>query len=135
MSILKFSDGEEFDTSCEPRIETRKDGLYVMGNGYLIPVANRTEANQQLNIISPEVMEVHSDRLTNSILSGSLRSNFINVKEANDPQIREGAFEVAQEHSDDEEIGSSDMTFIKAEFLTTIERQWGWTNNRLTLKD
>ena len=37
MSILKFSDGTEFDTSGNPRIEKRDDGLYVMGNGQLIP--------------------------------------------------------------------------------------------------
>jgi hypothetical protein len=43
---LKFSDGMEFDTSGEPRIESRSDGLYVVGNGQLIPVSSREEAEE-----------------------------------------------------------------------------------------
>ena len=42
--MLRFSDGEEFDTSGEPRIERRSDGLYVCGGGMLIPVRNLDEA-------------------------------------------------------------------------------------------
>ena len=43
---LKFSDGTEFDTSGPLRIESRSDGLYVVGNGQLIPVSSREEAEQ-----------------------------------------------------------------------------------------
>jgi hypothetical protein len=43
---LKFSDGMEFDTSGPLRIESRSDGLYVVGNGQLIPVSSREEAEQ-----------------------------------------------------------------------------------------
>ena len=43
---LKFSDGMEFDTSGPLRIESRCDGLYVVGNGQLIPVSSREEAEQ-----------------------------------------------------------------------------------------
>lgn len=38
MSILKFSDGEEFNTSGPLRVEKRSDGWYVLGKGLLIPV-------------------------------------------------------------------------------------------------
>jgi hypothetical protein len=43
---LKFSDGMEFDTSGPLRIESRSDGLYVVGNGQLIPVSSREEAKE-----------------------------------------------------------------------------------------
>jgi hypothetical protein len=42
--LLKFSDGEEFETSGEPRIIRRTDGLYVCGKGMLIPVDSLDEA-------------------------------------------------------------------------------------------
>jgi hypothetical protein len=45
---LKFSDGEEFDTSGELRVETRKDGLYIVGEGFLISVDSREEADAKL---------------------------------------------------------------------------------------
>jgi len=38
MSIIKFSDGEVFDTSGDLRTELRSDGWYVLGNGFLIAV-------------------------------------------------------------------------------------------------
>jgi hypothetical protein len=43
---LKFSDGMEFDTSGPLRIESRSDGLYVVGDGCLIPVSSREEAEE-----------------------------------------------------------------------------------------
>ncbi len=52
MTKLKFNDGEQFDTSGALRIDVRSDGLYVVGQGRLIPVKNRKEAEkiiQQLN--------------------------------------------------------------------------------------
>ena len=41
--MLRFSDGEEFDTGGELRIEARQDGLYVLGGGVMIPVDSREE--------------------------------------------------------------------------------------------
>ena len=40
---IKFSDGMEFDTAGDLRIERRSDGLYVVGEGMLIPVNDRAE--------------------------------------------------------------------------------------------
>ncbi len=53
MGKLKFSDGEEFDTSGPLRKEERWDGWYVIGNGYLIPVKDENEANQLINTLTP----------------------------------------------------------------------------------
>ena len=46
MSILKFSDGAQFDTSGPIRKELRSDGWYVMGGGNLISVATEKEADR-----------------------------------------------------------------------------------------
>ena len=43
---IKFSDGMEFDTSGPLRIESRSDGLYVIGEGMLIPVNSYEEAEE-----------------------------------------------------------------------------------------
>ena len=43
---LKFSDGMEFDTSGPLRITSRSDGLYVVGQGCLIPVSSYEEAEE-----------------------------------------------------------------------------------------
>ena len=48
MSILKFTDGEEFDTSGDFRKEERYDGLYVIGHGKLIPVASEKVADDTI---------------------------------------------------------------------------------------
>ena len=48
MSILRFSDGEEFDTSGPIRKEERRDGWYVIGGGQLIPVRDEEEADRLL---------------------------------------------------------------------------------------
>ena len=45
MSRLRFSDGEEFDTSGPIRKEERYDGWYVIGDGKLIPVRDEEEAD------------------------------------------------------------------------------------------
>ena len=44
--ILRFTDGEVFDTSGELRKELRYDGWYVIGNGRLIPVRDEKEADE-----------------------------------------------------------------------------------------
>jgi hypothetical protein len=48
MSRLRFSDGEEFDTSGPIRKEERYDGWYVLGDGKLIPVRDEEEADRLL---------------------------------------------------------------------------------------
>ena len=48
MSKLRFSDGMEFDTSGPLRKERRSDGLYIVGEGKLIPVKDDEEANLYL---------------------------------------------------------------------------------------
>ena len=48
MSILRFTDGEEFDTSGAFRKEERSDGWYVIGHGKLIPVASEKEASDTI---------------------------------------------------------------------------------------
>ena len=47
--MLKFTDGETFDTSGELRKEKRYDGWYVLGQGMLIPVQDEEEADRVLN--------------------------------------------------------------------------------------
>jgi hypothetical protein len=44
MSVLRFSDGEEFDASGQLRAEERADGWYVLGNNRMIPVADEEDA-------------------------------------------------------------------------------------------
>lgn len=48
MSILRFSDGVEIDTSGDLRIIELADGLYVIGRGLSVPVANMSEAQSVL---------------------------------------------------------------------------------------
>ena len=45
-SILRFSDGVNIDTSGPVRMLELEDGLYVVGNGQLIPVNSEEEANR-----------------------------------------------------------------------------------------
>jgi hypothetical protein len=46
MSILRFTDGESFDTSGPIRKEKRYDGWYVLGDGKMIPVRDEEEADK-----------------------------------------------------------------------------------------
>lgn len=43
---IKFNDGISFETDGAYRIEARRDGLYVVGYGCLIPVNSREEGNR-----------------------------------------------------------------------------------------
>lgn len=52
MSVLKFTDGEEFDTSGPLRKEERYDGWYVLGRGFLIPVKDEREADSKIKELS-----------------------------------------------------------------------------------
>lgn len=51
MSILKFSDGIEIDTSGELRLLELYDGWYVVGDGRLIPVKDREEGEKKIQEI------------------------------------------------------------------------------------
>ena len=42
--VIKFSDGVSVDTTGELRCLRLKDGYYVVGRGFLIPVADPEEA-------------------------------------------------------------------------------------------
>lgn len=46
MSILKFTDGEEIDTSGELRLEHRSDGWYLLGEGMLVPIKDPDEGRE-----------------------------------------------------------------------------------------
>ena len=43
MSVITFSDGVEFNVSGPYRVERRKDGYYLVGNGVLCPVDSALE--------------------------------------------------------------------------------------------
>mgnify|MGYP003970770547 FL=1 len=60
------------------------------------------------------------------ILYRSLRNRYITMEEATDESVIGVAREVAGDHADDEEIGSSDMTFIVKEFLDGIGKETGF---------
>jgi len=44
--MLKFSDGQSFDTNGKLRITQRSGGYYVIGNGMLIPVNDYDEGKK-----------------------------------------------------------------------------------------
>ena len=46
MGMLRFSDGINIETSGPLRVLRLPDGYYVVGNGMLIPVADRAEARE-----------------------------------------------------------------------------------------
>lgn len=49
MSTLKFSDGVEVDTSGSLRTVHLSDGWYVVGEGLLLPVEDKVEADELIN--------------------------------------------------------------------------------------
>ena len=54
---MRFSDGMTFDTSGPLRIVRKSDGLYVVGNGMLIPVNDYDEAEELIQNLSPKQKE------------------------------------------------------------------------------
>jgi hypothetical protein len=50
---IKFTDGMEFNLSGPLRIERQSDGLYVVGEGQLIPVANVEEGEAIIRECKP----------------------------------------------------------------------------------
>lgn len=51
--MLKFSDGQSFDTNGKLRITQRSDGYYVIGNGMLIPVNDYDEGKKLIQELEP----------------------------------------------------------------------------------
>jgi hypothetical protein len=49
MSILKFSDGEQFDLSGPLRVELRADGFYVLGENMMVAVDTLKEGIEYIN--------------------------------------------------------------------------------------
>jgi len=47
--MVKFSDGMTFDTSGPMRIVRKSDGLYVVGNNWLIPVDSHEEGERVID--------------------------------------------------------------------------------------
>ena len=50
---MRFSDGMEFDTTGELRIVRKRDGLYVVGEGMLIPVNDQQDAEETIKSLRP----------------------------------------------------------------------------------
>ena len=55
MSILRFSDGVNIDTSGPYRVIRLRDGYYVVGQGMCCPVANREEGMELIKDFEREV--------------------------------------------------------------------------------
>ena len=54
---MRFSDGMTFDTSGPLRTIRKSDGLYVVGNGMLVPVNDHDEAETLIEKLSPKLEE------------------------------------------------------------------------------
>ena len=61
MSAIHFSDGVSFDTSGDLRIVKERDGYYVVGLGWLIPVRDIEEGKRVMLDLSKNPSK-HSDR-------------------------------------------------------------------------
>lgn len=51
---LRFSDGVSFNTEGPMRIESRHDGLYVVGRGFLIPINTMEEGHSIIQRFNKE---------------------------------------------------------------------------------
>ena len=51
MGILRFTDGEEFDTTGPLRKEERYDGWYVIGENMLVPIESEEAADSYISYI------------------------------------------------------------------------------------
>ena len=52
MSSLRFTDGMSFDMSGPLRLTLRSDGMYVIGQGLLVPVRDEEEGRQLIENIT-----------------------------------------------------------------------------------
>jgi hypothetical protein len=48
MGLLRFSDGVTIDTGGEYSVLQLANGLYVVGNGFCVPVNDRDEADRMV---------------------------------------------------------------------------------------
>lgn len=55
--MLEFIDGVSFDLNGDYRIETRDDGLYVVGQGMLCAVETREEGEQLITDLQSSSQE------------------------------------------------------------------------------
>lgn len=55
--MLKFNDGVQFDPQGPLRIESRHDGLYVVGNGMVIPVASMEDGQKTIKRLGGGINE------------------------------------------------------------------------------
>ena len=51
MATLRFNDGMSFDTGGPLRLSLRHDGMYVVGEGMLVPVRDAAEGRQLIENI------------------------------------------------------------------------------------
>ena len=61
MSFIHFNDGVSMDTSGELRVIKERDGYYVVGHGWLIPVKDFKEGERVILDLSKNSSR-HSDR-------------------------------------------------------------------------
>ncbi len=59
MANLRFTDGMTFDTSGPLRLQMRSDGMYVIGNGMLVPVRDAQEGRQLIENIEKTEGDSH----------------------------------------------------------------------------
>lgn len=59
--MLKFNDGVNIDTSGQLRILRLRDGYYVVGEGWCIPVDSREDGKEVLEDMSKSASR-HSER-------------------------------------------------------------------------
>jgi hypothetical protein len=64
MSIIKFTDGETFDTSGNLRTELRSDGWYVLGKGFLIAVDTEEKGNEMILILKDELKGTNLEEIS-----------------------------------------------------------------------
>ena len=61
MSSIHFNDGLSFDTSGDLRVIKERDGYYVIGRGWLIPVKDIKEGERVISDLSQNSSR-HSER-------------------------------------------------------------------------
>lgn len=57
MANLRFTDGMSFNTSGPLRLVAKSDGLYVVGEGMLVPVQDALEGRQLIENINKSKKE------------------------------------------------------------------------------
>ena len=97
---------------------------------------NKPSYNADVNDLTviQKVSREYRYPLTSSIIRKAISFGAITAEQANSKAVIEAAEEVAYNHIDDEEIGSSDMTFILKEFLDEIGLETYWDNSRLAFR-